>query len=150
MDNDLMLNNRLKECGTENIVTLKDVTYEALLSFHDESKEFQDDFRLECKEIEIVVNKVNDVCSEDHSSPHIPLKFGSKRRIDAVAILKFNARGEFNGIQTYCKFRNCPRDSLRCSLKANVFLKNSLRRSHQAWPKGEIFFRKLPEAMPGA
>ncbi|KRX25186.1 hypothetical protein T07_12626 [Trichinella nelsoni] len=26
MDNDLMLNNRLKECGTEKIVTLKDVT----------------------------------------------------------------------------------------------------------------------------
>ncbi|KRX52729.1 hypothetical protein T09_11818 [Trichinella sp. T9] len=68
MDNDLMLNNRLKECGTEKIVTLKDVTYEALLSFHDESKEFQDDFRLECKEIEILV-KVNHVCSEDHLSP---------------------------------------------------------------------------------
>ncbi|KRY35719.1 hypothetical protein T01_3317 [Trichinella spiralis] len=50
MDNDLMLNNRLKDCGTEKIVTLKDVTYEALLSFHDE------------------INKVNHVCSEDHSS----------------------------------------------------------------------------------
>ncbi|KAL1233704.1 Cell division cycle-related protein [Trichinella spiralis] len=47
MDNDLMLNNRLKDCGT---VTLKDVTYEALLSFHDE------------------INKVNHVSSEDHSS----------------------------------------------------------------------------------
>ncbi|KAL1245718.1 hypothetical protein TSPI_08345 [Trichinella spiralis] len=51
MDSDLMLNNRSKDCGTEKIVTLKDVTYEALLSFHDE------------------INKVNHVCSEDHSSP---------------------------------------------------------------------------------
>ncbi|KRZ48073.1 hypothetical protein T02_11073 [Trichinella nativa] len=99
MDNDLMLNNRLKECGTEKIVTLKDVMYEALLSFHDQSKEFQDDFRLECKEIEILVNKVNHF--------NIPLKFGSKRRIDAVVILKFgsygnfeNARDESEGIQT--------------------------------------------------
>ncbi|KRZ82138.1 hypothetical protein T08_3750, partial [Trichinella sp. T8] len=120
---------------------------EALLSFHDESKEFQDDFRLECKEIEILVNKVN------HFS--ILLKFGSKRRIDAgeferrseelklwrnlsdaknsirevMGILRM--REEKEEIQTYCKFRNCPRHSLRCSLKANVFLKNSLRRSHQ-------------------
>ncbi|KRZ49764.1 hypothetical protein T02_9375 [Trichinella nativa] len=92
MDNDLMLNNRLKECGTEKIVTLKDVMYEALLSFHDQSKEFQDDFRLECKEIEILVNKVN------HFS--IPLKFGSKRRIDAVVILKFvNEVMEIAGIK---------------------------------------------------
>ncbi|KRX80650.1 hypothetical protein T06_631 [Trichinella sp. T6] len=89
MDNDLMLNNRLKECGTEKIVTLKDVMYEALLSFHDE------------------INKVNHVCSEDHLSPLIPLKFGSKRRIDAVgnryqrSYGNFeNARDESEGIQT--------------------------------------------------
>ncbi|KRZ53439.1 hypothetical protein T02_13249 [Trichinella nativa] len=103
MDNDLMLNNRLKECGTEKIVTLKDVMYEALLSFHDQSKEFQDDFRLECKEIEILVNKVN------HFS--IPLKFGSKRQIDAV-------RSE--ELKLWRKLSDA-KNSLRRSHKANVF-----------------------------
>ncbi|KRX62597.1 hypothetical protein T06_11316 [Trichinella sp. T6] len=110
MDNDLMLNNRLKECGTEKIVTLKDVMYEALLSFHDQSKEFQDDFRLECKEIEILVNKVN------HFS--IRLKFGSKRRIDAVVMLKFCSE-ELKLWRNLSEAKN----SLRRSHKANVFFK---------------------------
>ncbi|KRX42050.1 hypothetical protein T05_12223 [Trichinella murrelli] len=57
---------------------------EALLSFHDESKEFQDDFRLECKEIEILV-KVNHVCSEDHLSPLSEEMIQTIGEIDEIA-----------------------------------------------------------------
>ncbi|KRZ84792.1 hypothetical protein T08_1709 [Trichinella sp. T8] len=81
---------------------------EALLSFHDESKEFQDDFRLECKEIEILVNKVN------HFS--ILLKFGSKRRIDAgeferVCGLLVNERRSYGNFRMREEVRETIRES---------------------------------------
>ncbi|KRX25187.1 hypothetical protein T07_12626 [Trichinella nelsoni] len=70
MDNDLMLNNRLKECGTEKIVTLKDVTQQ-LTTF--------------------IWKIIRHHCfrRNDTDGWRIPLKFDSARRIDAVAILKF-------------------------------------------------------------